>query len=288
MANITSDGIPAIQNFITMCGFTAVHINNIVNTEGIQDIDPLDSVYLKDVKRMTENLSRLHINRGGAFIGTGSTTNLTALIWLIHDSRDQGLVPDANSWNENVINNARQRMNLELQSREMASEYIAPTKNFDQTKLTDSYLALMNCLKTPTRYDGKRTIDYLVRIDKPLEWLSATCSERLLYGASLTGPSFVQDSQEFYRIVNQWTFNTPAFAWVRPFDKRKDGRGAVATMRAHYNGPGETAKKLAKEEADLKNLHYKNDYSFSFESFVNKLNEIFFIFSESEQTYTPI
>ena len=77
MANIASDGIPAIQFIITICGFTAVHINAVVNTEFIQDIDALNNLYLKDVKRMTENLSRLHINRGGAYIGTGAKTNLT-------------------------------------------------------------------------------------------------------------------------------------------------------------------------------------------------------------------
>ena len=77
MANIASDGIPEIQHFITIFGFTAVQINAIVNTEGIQDIDAIKNVYLKYVKRMTENLSRLHINRGGAYIGTGAKTNLT-------------------------------------------------------------------------------------------------------------------------------------------------------------------------------------------------------------------
>ena len=103
MANISSDGIPLIQHFITIWGCTAVHINTIVNTKGIQDIDALNNVYLKDVKRMTENLSRLHINRGGAYIVTGATTNLTALIWWIQDSRTQGLVPDTSAWNENVL-----------------------------------------------------------------------------------------------------------------------------------------------------------------------------------------
>ena len=46
MANIESDGIPAIQQFIIICGFTAVQINAIINTEGIQDIDALKNVYL--------------------------------------------------------------------------------------------------------------------------------------------------------------------------------------------------------------------------------------------------
>ena len=125
MANIASDGIPVIQNFITICGFTAVQINAIVDFEGIQDIDALNNVYLKDVKRMTENLSCLHINRGGAYIGNRATTNLTGLIWWIQDSRAQGLVPDPNAWNENILNDTRQCMNIERQYRDSLSEYIS-------------------------------------------------------------------------------------------------------------------------------------------------------------------
>ena len=92
----------------------------------------------------------------------------------------------------------------------------------------------MNYLRTRKIADRKRTIDYVVNIDKPLGWLAPTRAERLLYGAALTRPYFVQDSEEVYCIVNQWTLNTPAFAWVRPFDKRKDGRGAVSKMCASF------------------------------------------------------
>ena len=112
----------------TICGFTAVQINTIVDTEGIQDIDALNNVCLKDVKRMTENLSLLRINQGGAYIGTGDTTDITALIWWIQYSRAQGLVPDPNAWNKIVLNNARQSMNLKLQSCDSASENIATPK----------------------------------------------------------------------------------------------------------------------------------------------------------------
>ena len=165
---------------------------------------------------------------------------------------------DPNTWTEIVLNDVHQRMNLERQSRDSASEDIAPPKQLDQTKWTDSYLALINYLKTRMSADRKRTIDYVVLIDKPLGWLAANRAERLPDRAALTGQSFVKNSQEVCRIVKQWTFNTPAFAWVRPLDRREDGRGAVAAMRAHYDGLDETAKKLAKAEADLKNLNYKN------------------------------
>ena len=94
-------------------------------------------------------------------------------------------------------------MNLERQSCDLASEDIAPPKRLYQTKWTDSYLALMNYLRTCTSLDRKHTIDYVVCIDKPLGCLGATRAERLLYGATLTSPYFVKDSQEVYRIVKQ-------------------------------------------------------------------------------------
>jgi hypothetical protein len=57
-------------------------------------------------------------------------------------------------------------------------------------------------------------------------------------------------------------------------------------MREPYDGPGETAKRLAKAEAELQTIHYRNEQSMTFESYVNKLNEIYFIFVESLQPLT--
>jgi hypothetical protein len=58
-------------------------------------------------------------------------------------------------------------------------------------------------------------------------------------------------------------------------------------MREHYDGPGETAKKLARSEAELKTIHYRNEQGMTFESYVNKLNELFFVFAEAKQPLTP-
>jgi hypothetical protein len=108
----------------------------------------------------------------------------------------------------------------------------------------------------------------------------------LKYNAPLTGPFYLQDNQKVYHVTKQWTLNTPAFAWVRPYDSTEDGRAAIAAMRDHYDGPGETAKKLARAEAELKTIHYRNEQSMTFETYVNKLNEIYFVFAEAQQPLT--
>ena len=120
----------------------------------------------------------------------------------------------------------------------------------------------------------------------PPGWLPTSRDDRLKYNAPLDGPYYNQDNQKVYRVTKQWTLNSTAFAWVRPFDNSENGRAAVAAMRDHYDGPGETAKKLAKAEAELKTIHYRNEQSMTFENYVNKLNEIFFVFDEAKQPLT--
>jgi hypothetical protein len=175
-------------------------------------------------------------------------------------------------------------MLLEKQGRDKEDDLVEAPKKLDPSKWVDSYLTFLNFLRGQVSTDGKRTLDYVVRKVPPVGWKPTSREDRLKYNAPLAGPFYAQDNRKVYRL--QWTLNTNAFAWIRPFDQGEDGRGAVAAMREHYDGPGETAKKLAKAEAALRTIHYRNEQSMTFESYVNKLNEIYFVFAESLQPLT--
>jgi hypothetical protein len=249
---------------------------------------------LGDIKQMTENLSRLSVNRGGAYIGVSLTATIKALIWWIQDANAQGSTVDPNEWNAEALNNARQRMLLEKQGRDKEDDLVEAPKKLDPSKWLDSYLAFLNFLRGQVSTEGKRTRDYVVRKVPPGGWAPTSREDRLKYNAPLAGPFYAQDNRKVYaqdnrkvyRLTKQWTLNTTAFAWIRPFDQVEDGRGAVAAMQEHYDGPGKTAKKLTKAEAELRTIHYRNEQSMTFESYVNKLNEIYFVFAESLQPLT--
>jgi hypothetical protein len=273
-ALVALDGAPAIQ-----------HMLNIL--ERIADIDAIKNIFLGNVQQMTENLSRQAVNRGGAYIGMSATTKIKALIWWVQDARAQGNAVDPNNWDEAALDDARKRMHLEKQGRDREDDIVDAPKRLDPSKWVESYLSFINFLRGQISADGKRTLDSVVRKDPPVGWMPTSREDRLKYNAPMTGHFFSQDNQKVYHITKQWTLNSAAFAWVRPFDNVEDGRGPVAAMQEHYDGPGETAKKLAKSEAELKNIHYRNEQSMTFENYVNKLNAIFFVFAEAHQPLTP-
>jgi hypothetical protein len=240
------DGLEAVVHMLTVCELTDQQRTAVTTIEGIQDIAALAAIYLGDVKQMTENLSRLAINRGGAYIGTSATAKIKALIWWVQDAHAQGNVVDPNDWwSAEVLDDARKRMLLEKLGCDKVDDIVEAPKRLDPSKWVGLYLAFINFLRGQTSADGKRTLDYVVRKDHSPGWTPTSREDRLKYNAPLMGPYYNQDNQKVYRVTKQWTLNTAAFAWIRPFDTIEDGRGAVAAMRQHYDGPGETAKQEA-------------------------------------------
>jgi hypothetical protein len=119
---------------------------------------------------MTENLSRLAVNRGGAYIGTSVTTKIKALIWWVQDAQAQGNAVDPNDWIEAALNNARKGILLEKQGRDREDDTVDAPKRLDPSKWVESYLPFINFLRGQVSADGKRTLDYVVQ-DPPVGWM---------------------------------------------------------------------------------------------------------------------
>jgi hypothetical protein len=121
----------------------------------------------------------------------------------------------------------------------------------------------------------------------PPGWAPVSREDRLIYSAPLTGPFYAADNNSTYRIVEKWTIGSEAFIYVRPFKDSQDGRGAMQALRLHYNRPGTVAKRLAKAKSDMDNIHYKSEQHMPFESYINKLNEIFFHHARASEPIYP-
>jgi hypothetical protein len=281
------DRVTAIEHMLDVCGLTLAQRNTVMNIEGIQDIDALANIYLRDVKQMTENLSCLQVNRGGAYFGTSVTAKVKALIWWVQDAQMQGNVIDPNDWDAAILDDARKRMLLEKQGRDKVDDIVDASKKLDPSKWVDSYPAFINFLHAQTSANGKRMLHYVVRKDPPVGWTRTSREDRLNFYAPLMGPFYAQDNQKVHRVTTkQWTLNSATFAWIRLFDKVEDGCGAITAMHEHYDGPDKMDKKLGKAEAELNTIHYHNEQSMTFKSYVNKLNDIFFVFAEANQPLT--
>jgi hypothetical protein len=185
---IALDRVETVRHLLEVCGISATQHTAVTDIEGIQDIAALRNIFLGDVKQMTQNLSRLAVNRGGAYIGTSLTAKIKDLIWWIQDAHAQGETFDPNDWDNALLDDARKRMLLEKQGRDLDEDIVDAPKRLDPTKWVDSYLSLIIFLRGQTSADGKMTLDYVVRKPPPLGWTPTSREVRLKYKAPLAGP----------------------------------------------------------------------------------------------------
>jgi hypothetical protein len=87
-----------------------------------------------------------------------------------------------------------------------------------------------------------------------------------MYQLRLYGPSFELDNRTVYRKLKAFLVDTPAWAWIEPYDLAENGRAAHQAWVNHYNGQGELSKRTAMAKTRLAALFYKNERSLPFET----------------------
>ena len=102
------------------------------------------------------------------------------------------------------------------------------------TKLENYLRSLQGALGIP--------LDYVVRSDMPSTWDPAPDAEnehdRLKYQALQTGPSYDTDRMNMYRELKACCLDSKGWAWIKIFNRQKDGRLAMEILRAYYKGVG--------------------------------------------------
>ena len=64
-------------------------------------------------------------------------------------------------------------------------------------------------------------------------------------------------------------------------DRTQNGRGAWISLVQHYDGPGEKERRIALATEQIKSLHYKDERTFTFETFITKLKSAYEILADN-------
>ena len=65
-----------------------------------------------------------------------------------------------------------------------------------------------------------------------------------------------------------------------------NGRIDLKALCAHYQGAGNTTRRIAEATRLRETLHYKNERSLSFATFLSKVQHMFNLFEEEEEPLT--
>ena len=101
--------------------------------------------------------------------------------------------------------------------------------------------------------------------------------------APLIGTGFEADSREVHQIVVASITGTDAEQFLKSVAKYKCGCRDMNIIRDFYEGTGRNNQRMLEAKQSLKHIHYNNERTMPYSSFVAKLTGIFQVLSDGGQ-----
>jgi hypothetical protein len=201
-------------------------------------------------------------------------------------------IADADAF-RNVLDTAKQRAQIRKHNAEEAdgvSKATDPGKLKRQKDWTAWSRSLNNYLSTILGHDGV-PLNYIIREnDQPDYSLEQTADydfEQLAVNcAPITGQVFKTDARRVHQLIHGFVQNETAETWIKPREKRHNGRLDYQALLAHYGGEGNKQVRIKEAENLRKTLIYKNERVMSFEKFLTNMQSMFTGFDDSGETLT--
>jgi len=81
-------------------------------------------------------------------------------------------------------------------------------------------------------------------------------------------------------MIVSFTTGQPSGDWIKDTLNYSDGRKSMSALRSHFAGEGNASRTIADADRLKEFLHYKNERSMAFESFLTQLQKMFNIYNE--------
>ena len=242
--------------------------NQIValRNEGFETLADFVTVNDKDISNMANRLTSLPTNRQGARIGLIHIKKLQTLAFWVKDCVNRGAPIDHTKFDLATLAEYQRKCDVQRQLKDLADSDVDGPGKFKPDDWIQWEMKLDNYLATQPGTSGI-PLNYVIR-DEEDPGRDATA---LLWQAPLEGANFQADAEIVFRTIKQCVIGTDAYEWIKGNERLRDGRVTMADLRAHYNGPDMKKKRVTIANEQLKTLHYKNELSFKFETYITKL-----------------
>jgi hypothetical protein len=79
------------------------------------------------------------------------------------------------------------------------------------------------------------------------------------------------DARKVHQLIHGFAQGETAKTWIKPKEKRQNGRLNFKALQAHYGGEGNKSVRIKEAEVLRNSLHYKNERAMSFEKFLTNM-----------------
>ena len=277
----------AINAIIEHCGFTIPADRNNIKADGFGSYADLLSLTDKDVMALSKGFGERTVAQGKIIFGLRRINLLKATINWAHDfercSRNVTFDPTVVGAREFLaqIKIARKRAEIRKNNADDSHELSKaadPGKLKKQNQWMSWSRGLANYLATIHGHNGV-PLSYVIRNneapDYSLELEPDFDFEQLAIASSpLTGLIFKNDARKVHQIIHGFVQGELAENWIKPKERRQDGRIDYMALKAHYGGEGNKAILIKEAESIRDNLSYKNERSMSFDKFLMNMQKM--------------
>ena len=294
---VTGDDVtPAVMNeefqikqILHWIGFVTAGQKNAVYEDSISSYNDLNGLTKDDIDSMARGYASRTLNDGRIHLGIRRIKRLKALVHWAQDFRRISKSPSVISTSGTdflaVLEQASERARIRKQHRDdsdVLAKEASPGPLKTERDWVDWESKFVNYCSTLSGVDGV-PLSYVIRDNDnapPDGTEYASFLDETIYCAPLNGSYFNADKQVVHQALISFTAGQPSEDWLKSVARYKDGRRSMQALRNHFSGEGNATRRIAEADRMKKNLHYKNEKSLSFETFLTRCQKMFNIYEK--------
>lgn len=115
----------------------------------------------------------------------------------------------------------------------------------------------------------------------------ATFEEECIAKAPHVGTTYAADAKTVHLIIKPLVLGENAEQWIKPGFLKKNGRDDLAKLRDHFQGEGNSTRRVTTADDMWEHLHYKHEKSMKFSEFISRAKHMMNIYEENKEDRPP-
>ena len=283
---LTEDEV--VQQCLQWIGFRAENERRIVMNESFDSFRDIQVLSEEDITQLALSFSSRLAADGRILFGLKRTKYLRGLVHFIQDFYRVSDTPTIVGLTrttfcatlDTAIQRALARSTM-IRNTKLAAEAADPGKLDSENKWKQWEERFINYLTVQLGTRGV-PLSYIIRENDEPDRTTAYTNfiTKSIKCAPLAGEFYIADRQLVFHMIINATTGCASADWIKSTLRYSDGRRSWKKLVDHFAGEGSAAKALAEAEHLYETLHYKNERSMSFETFLTRCEKMFNIFEK--------
>ena len=270
-------------------GFRQNAQTTLIYDDGVDGWESIRMLSIDDVDAMAKTFASRTAGNGRIIFGTNRTKWLKAVVHWVQDFDRVSETPTIVGLDEPGFKaslrtaESRDKIRSTLKDNDIPSD-ASPGLLDKESKWKEWEEKFINYLRLHLGSSGI-PLSYVIREnDNPdTTTVNTEFINRTIACAPLNREHFDADKLTVFNFIVSFTTGQPSGDWVKSTHRYANGRRSMKALRDHFLGEGNATRSLSTAEGLRQSLHYKNERSMQFETFLTQCQKMFNIFTQENE-----